>query len=162
MFEFKPYLLCDSTSTVLQSMVFIGSLIGFFIIPFIADNLGRRIAMIISWITCTLGVFLLTIANSVVMIAIGYFLAGLGSNPAITLCFSFINEQCLYKSRQRYGVFVQIFLALGESTIALMFVPQGDWGWRWVMVVLLAMMAVMNGFLLYLLETPKFFFAKSL
>lgn len=142
-------------------MVFIGSLIGFFIIPFIADNLGRKIAIQISWVICTLGVFLLVIANSVALIGIGYFLAGLGSNPAITLCFSFINEQCLYKSRQRYGVFVQIFLALGESTIALMFIPKGEWGWRWVMGVLLAMVIIVNGFLFYLLETPKFLFNKN-
>jgi MFS family permease len=72
-------------------MVFIGSLIGFFIIPFIADNLGRKIAMQIAWGICTLGVLLLCIGNSVALIGIGYFLAGLGSNPAITLCFSFIN-----------------------------------------------------------------------
>jgi MFS family permease len=142
-------------------MVFFGSLIGFFIIPFVADNLGRKIAMQVSWAICTLGVFLLVIANSEIMIGIGYFLAGFGSNPAITLCFSFINEQCLYKSRQRYGVFVQIFLALGESTIALMFIPKGSWGWRWVMIVLLLMVVVVNGFLFYLLETPKFLFNKS-
>lgn len=72
-------------------MVFVGSLIGFFIIPFIADNMGRRIAMIISWIICTIGVIILVFANSIFLIGAGYFLAGLGSNPAITLCFSFIN-----------------------------------------------------------------------
>lgn len=72
-------------------MVFIGSLIGFFIIPFIADNLGRKVAMQSAWAICTVGVLLLFIGNSVGLIAAGYFLAGLGSNPAITLCFSFIN-----------------------------------------------------------------------
>ena len=56
---------------------------------------------------------------------------------------------------------MQIFLALGESTIALMFIPQGGWGWRWVMLVLLVMVVIMNGFLFYLLETPKFLFNKS-
>ena len=142
-------------------MVFIGSLIGFFIIPFIADNLGRKLAMQISWIICTVGVIILVFANSIFFIGAGYFLAGLGSNPAITLCFSFINEQCLYKSRQRYGVFVQIFLALGESTIALMFIPQGVWGWRYIMAVLLFMTAIMNIGIFYLLETPKFLFSKS-
>jgi MFS family permease len=132
-------------------MVFVGSLIGFFIIPFIADNLGRRIAMQIAWAICTVGVLVLTLANSVFLIGAGYFLAGFGSNPAITLCFSFINEQCLYKSRQRYGVFVQIFLALGESTIALMFIPKDSWGWRQVMIVLLVMVVLTNGALFYIL-----------
>jgi MFS family permease len=72
-------------------MVFVGSLIGFFIIPFIADNLGRKLALQISWVLCTAGVGVLVVAQSPALIAAGYFLAGLGSNPAITLCFSFIN-----------------------------------------------------------------------
>jgi hypothetical protein len=42
-----------------------------------------------------------------------------------------------------------------------MFIPKGEWGWRWVMGVLLAMVIVVNGFLFYLLETPKFLFNKN-
>jgi OCT family organic cation transporter-like MFS transporter 4/5 len=72
-------------------MLFIGSLIGFFIIPYAADNFGRKIAIQASWGICTLGVLLICLADSPNMIGIGYFFAGFGSNPAITLCFSFIN-----------------------------------------------------------------------
>jgi len=64
-FEFPDeYMICDNTyvATVLKSVVFVGSLIGFFIIPFIADNLGRKLAMQISWILCTVGVGILVIA----------------------------------------------------------------------------------------------------
>jgi len=42
-----------------------------------------------------------------------------------------------------------------------MFIPQGSWGWRGVMIVLLVMVVLVNGFLFYLLETPKFLFHKS-
>jgi len=42
-----------------------------------------------------------------------------------------------------------------------MFIPQGEWGWRWVMAILLIMVIVVNGFLFYLLETPKFLFSKD-
>ncbi len=94
-------------------MVFFGSLAGFFLIPYIADNWGRKIGIRISWAIGTAGVLVLALADSANTIGIGYFLAGFGTNPAITLCFSFINEQCLGRARQGFGVGVQIFLALG-------------------------------------------------
>ena len=72
-------------------MLFFGSLIGFFIIPYAADNFGRNSAMKVAWGICTLGVLIICLADSPNMVGIGYFFAGFGCNPAITLCFSFIN-----------------------------------------------------------------------
>lgn len=78
-------------ATVLQSMLFFGSLAGFFVIPYIADNSGRRLAMRIAWGLGTIGVFIVEISDSSNMVAFGLFMAGFGFNPAITLCYSFIN-----------------------------------------------------------------------
>ena len=103
-------------------MIFIGSFLGFFTIPYFADNWGRKIAIRASWMICTVGVAFGAFASSPSMVGIGYFLAGFGANPAITLCYSFINEQCLGRSRQRYGVIIQVSYAIGESTIGLMFI----------------------------------------
>lgn len=92
-FEGK-FMICEDYSyqiTVLQSMLYFGSLTGFFLIPYIADNSGRRLAMRISWFLCTLGVLVVALADSSNMVGLGLFLAGFGSNPAITLCYSFIN-----------------------------------------------------------------------
>jgi OCT family organic cation transporter-like MFS transporter 4/5 len=72
-------------------MVFVGSLAGFFVIPYIADNWGRKISIRVSWGIGTLGVLVVALADSANMIGLGYFFAGFGTNPAITLCFSFIN-----------------------------------------------------------------------
>lgn len=86
-------MICDNsyTITILQSLLFAGSLLGFFIIPYIADNWGRKLGIRISWAIATLGVLTVALAESPNMVGIGYFFAGFGSNPAITLCFSFIN-----------------------------------------------------------------------
>ena len=72
-------------------MMFLGSLFGFLVIPYIADNYGRRIAIRIAWIIGTLSVLLTCLASEVNMLAVGLFLVGFGTNPAITLSFSFIN-----------------------------------------------------------------------
>ena len=94
-------------------MLFFGALVGFFIIPNIADNSGRKGALRVAWAIGIVSVGLMAIADSPAVIGFALFFIGLGTNPAITLAFSFINEQTLGNSRQRFGVGVQIGLALG-------------------------------------------------
>ena len=114
-FAFNDYLICDFEylSTIFISIFYFGSLVGFFVIPSVADNFGRRIAMLISWAIYGIGVLTIGVSFHPALVGIGEFLAGFGCNPAITLCYSFINEQCLRGSRQHYGVGIQIFIALG-------------------------------------------------
>jgi MFS family permease len=94
-------------------MLFFGALIGFFIIPNIADNSGRKPALRLAWIVGIISVVLTMIADSPRVIGFGLFFIGFGTNPAITLTLSFINEQSLGKSRQRFEVGVQIAFAIG-------------------------------------------------
>lgn len=145
--------------TVLESLVYIGSLIGFFLFPYIADNWGRKKAMHISWACCTLGVILLATAKEVSMVAIGEFLAGFGGNPGITFSFSFINEQSLGKSRQYFCIGVQIAFAIGEALLGLLFFEIPNW--RTVAYILLVPVAVVNILLFFLVESPKFMISKS-
>lgn len=69
--------------------------------------------MKISWGLCGLGVLFVGIADAPELIGIGQLLTGFGCNPAITLCYSFLNEQVLGAKRQYYGVIIQVLLALG-------------------------------------------------
>lgn len=72
-------------------MLFFGALVGFFIIPNIADNTGRKGALRVAWIIGIVSVALTMIADSPAVIGFGLFFIGFGTNPAITLAFSFIN-----------------------------------------------------------------------
>jgi OCT family organic cation transporter-like MFS transporter 4/5 len=94
-------------------MLFIGSIFGFFVIPYMADNYGRRVAIRVSWGLGTIAVLIVCLADSPNILGFGLFLVGFGANPAITLSFSFINEICLGKSRARFGVGVQAAWAFG-------------------------------------------------
>ena len=78
--------------TIFQSLVYGGSLIGFFIIPYIADNWGRKIAIMLSWGIYGGGILCLSLAYNGTTVAVGQFLSGFGCNPAVTLCYSFLNE----------------------------------------------------------------------
>ena len=102
-------------------MVYIGSFVGFFVFPHIADNNGRKLAINASWAVATSGVVIAAASQNIYMIGIGWFLAGFGGNPAITLSYSFINEQSLGKYRQYFSVGIQLSLAVGEAIIGFIF-----------------------------------------
>jgi MFS transporter, OCT family, solute carrier family 22 (organic cation transporter), member 4/5 len=145
---------------ILQSMLFFGALIGFFVIPNIADNSGRKGALRLAWIIGIISVAMTMLADSPRIIGFGLFFIGFGTNPAITLAFSFINEQSLGKSRQRFGVGVQLGLALGESTIALIFLS--DMSWRTIMMILLILfVAAYLPLEIFLKESPMYLIEKS-
>lgn len=153
--------MCDKAYiiTILTSLVFIGSLIGFFIIPYLADNWGRKKALFVAWGSCTIGVVSFAFANDINMVAVGQFLAGFGGNPAITLSYSFINEQSLGKSRQYFSIGIQIAYAVGEALLGLIFyyIPY----WRTVAIIVLGPFVVINFLIFYLEESPKFMINKD-
>jgi OCT family organic cation transporter-like MFS transporter 4/5 len=141
-------------------MLFFGALIGFFVIPNIADNSGRKGALRVAWIIGIIAVTATVMADSPRIIGFGLFFVGFGTNPAITLAFSFINEQSLGKARQRFGVGVQIGLAFGEATIALVFLSSLNW--REIMGVLLGLFVLAYIPLeLFLKESPMFLIEKN-
>lgn len=146
--------------SVLQSMLFVGAIFGFFVIPYIADNYGRKLAMRVAWGIGTIAVMITCVADSPNMIGLGLFLIGFGTNPAITLCFSFINEICLGKSRARYGVGVQVMWAFGETTIALIFAANLTWlEIAYIMLITFIIEFVLV--FLYVEETPMFMLKKG-
>ena len=49
-------------SSLLQSFSYLGSLIGYIVMPLVADNKGRKIAELISWIIVVLGCGILLIS----------------------------------------------------------------------------------------------------
>ena len=98
--EFELYCEDDYKNTIISSMTAFGSLVGFTIFPMISDNKGPRLAQISSWLTCFFGCVLMAIANNYFFVVVGYFFAGFGVNPAITLSFTFINDHSTGKFRE--------------------------------------------------------------
>lgn len=75
-----------------------GSLVGFFLFSFVADNYGRKIGLGTAWLMATLGSMLLGASFNIEMVGAGMFLCGFGVNPAITIHYSYINEHsCNYE-----------------------------------------------------------------
>lgn len=58
---FDTVLACNNSymKSVIQSIVYVGSMLGFFIFSFAADNYGRKISLCLAWIAVTIGAFTL-------------------------------------------------------------------------------------------------------
>jgi MFS family permease len=156
-----PFMLCDYSyiKSLLQALIPVGSLFGFFLFPYFADNKGRKSSLCVSWGCFTVGLLILALANGPIMVGIGQFLVGFGGNPAITLDFSFINEQSLGKSRQYFSIGVQIFFAIAESLLGYVLYWLADW--RISIYILLGVAVGVNFLHYFLLETPKFMISRD-
>lgn len=86
-------LICDNAKvSVIESVPYVGSLIGFFLFSWVADNKGRKIALGISWLFASLGALLLALSWDYYSATVGFFIAGFGVNPAITIQLSLLSE----------------------------------------------------------------------
>eukprot|EP00825_Cyclidium_porcatum_P047608 TRINITY_DN7776_c0_g1_i2.p1 TRINITY_DN7776_c0_g1~~TRINITY_DN7776_c0_g1_i2.p1 ORF type:complete len:401 (-),score=41.66 TRINITY_DN7776_c0_g1_i2:316-1518(-) len=143
-----------------QSITYFGSLCGFFLFSYIADNFGRKFGLVSSWISATVGVILMATSADYWMFAIGNGLAGFGLNPAITLHYSFITEQVKGKMREYQSIAIQIAFAAGELLMVLecYYYPS----WRYYTIFTLAIPVFLLNFAhLFIFETPKFVYEKE-
>lgn len=79
--------------------MYLGSFLGFFIFPYIADRYGRKIALVISWIITSIGTILMACSINYTMLVLSIFITGFGIMPAITIHYSFLNEHSSGKFR---------------------------------------------------------------
>jgi MFS family permease len=138
--------------STLQSIIALGSCIGFFVFPYFADNKGRKMTMIVAWICFTIGTLLTALANGYVMAGFGQFMMGFGGNAAITLDFSFINEQCAGRMRQ--------YFSIAECLVGYVLFWLQDW--RVSVYIMLGVAVLVNFLHIFLLETPKYMLSRDL
>lgn len=76
----------------LTFLAFIGAFVGYVSISFIVDNIGRKKTVIVGCVLAIFGLLLTATAKNFVLVGIGLFLTGFGSDAGCTTCFSFIAE----------------------------------------------------------------------
>lgn len=76
----------------LTFLVFIGAFVGYISISLIVDNFGRKKTVIIGCALTIAGLTLTATATNFVLVGIGLFVTGFGSDAGCTTCFSIITE----------------------------------------------------------------------
>lgn len=71
--------------------LFLGVLFGYIIFTYLADNFGRRMALITTWTTANIGILILCLSQSMSHACVGLFLAGAGCESNIRVNLAIIN-----------------------------------------------------------------------
>ncbi|KAK4187747.1 general substrate transporter [Podospora australis] len=124
----------DSKLAILVNMFNIGSILSFFITPYVADNYGRRTAIMSGCIILIMGGLLTALANGYGMYMGGRFMIGFGnslSQMASPLLLTEIAHPqhrgpitAVYNCLWNAGALLVTCIALGTINIT------GDWSWR--------------------------------
>lgn len=90
--DYGVYMLCSNKwiSSLLQSLSYLGSFVGYLLMSHIADNFGRKKTEMASWIINIVGLLLLGLSTNLYMVGIGSFMMGMGTNATITLHYTFL------------------------------------------------------------------------
>ena len=96
-------------------------------VPILADNLGRRRSILISYGVALSGMFLVGFSTNLLMVGIGLFITGFGCDTAINICFNFITESVENRKRQKHSVIIQFFFSLGGVINIPYFFFIGNW-----------------------------------
>lgn len=90
--DYGVIMLCSNLwiSSLLQSLSYMGSFVGYLVMSHIADNFGRKRTERAAWIINIIGLVILITSFNLIMVGIGSFLMGLGTNAAITLHYTFL------------------------------------------------------------------------
>ena len=120
---------------------------GYMAISFLADNFGRRRALLGSWVVCAVGTVVVASSMRIEVAAVGFFLSGFGSDVALNLTLLFFAEEVGSKKRQKYSIIVQMFFAIG-ALVSIFFFYIFD-HWRVVWIVLVAIPAVVELLLIH-------------
>lgn len=141
--------LCSNSVTIalVSSCTYVGAFVGYMAISFLADNFGRRRALLGSWVVCAVGTVVVASSMRIEVAAVGFFLSGFGSDVALNLTLLFFAEEVGSKKRQKYSIIVQMFFAIG-ALVSIFFFYIFD-HWRVVWIVLVAIPAVVELLLIH-------------
>jgi MFS family permease len=74
------------------TITYVGTVVGFLILSFVGDLLGRKRLMIICMSGVVIGLVIAIFCQSLMMAGIGLFIASVGVQNAFNICFYFIAE----------------------------------------------------------------------
>ena len=100
----------------------------------------------LAWGITTLGCIILSVSFNIVMVAIGSFLAGAGSEASMRVSLSIVNEVTEYYLRQKYSILLSVAYAAAGVYIGIIYllIPQ----WRIVIISSIALPALVSWILI--------------
>lgn len=150
---------------VLVNMFNIGSIVSFFITPYIADHYGRKIAIVIGCLFMILGGCLTAFCNGYGMYIGGRFLLGFGNSLAQMSSPLLLTEIChpqhrgpvtaIYNCLWNAGALLVSCIGWGTAYI------NSNWSWRSITFIQIVPSLIQLAFIWWLPESPRFLVNKD-
>ncbi|KAI4594063.1 hypothetical protein KJ359_008604 [Pestalotiopsis sp. 9143b] len=150
---------------LLVNMFSIGSIISFFVTPYVADHYGRKIAIVIGCLFMVLGGCLTAFCNGYNMYIAGRFLLGFGNSFAQMSSPLLLTEIChpqhrgpvtaVYNCLWNAGALVVSCIGWGTATIA------NDWSWRSITFIQIVPSLIQLVFIYWIPESPRYLLSKD-
>jgi sugar porter (SP) family MFS transporter len=163
--EFFPEVENENKLGILINMYNIGSIISFFMVPYLADKLGRRPNIMIGCVIMILGAFLSAFANSYEMYIGGRFCLGFGNSFAQMCSPMLLTEIChpqhrgplttVYNCLWNLGSLVVSVVGWGTASI------DNDWSWRSITLLQGLPSAIQLVGIWFIPESPRYLVSKD-
>ncbi|KFY23387.1 hypothetical protein V493_05895 [Pseudogymnoascus sp. VKM F-4281 (FW-2241)] len=150
---------------ILVNMFNIGSIISFFVTPYVADKWGRKFAITLGCLIMCVGGCLSAFANSYEMFIAGRFVLGFGNSFAQMCSPLLLTEIChpqhrgpvtaIYNCLWNLGALIVSCIGWGTSTI------ENDWSWRTISFIQVVPSAIQLIFIYWIPESPRFLLSKD-
>jgi OCT family organic cation transporter-like MFS transporter 4/5 len=154
--EFGDYR-CSNEKMTLDSIItlmYVGTLVGFLLLTFVGDLLGRKLLLTICCSLGVVGLIITIFCANITMAGIGLFLATVGVQNSFNICFYFISETISEEYREKVSVAIQLFYGLGVLLNNLWYFMVGDWQIIFAVFYFIPMVAVTIGSIVIIKDTP--------
>ena len=136
------------------TITYVGTVVGFLILSFVGDLLGRKRLMIICMSGVVIGLVIAIFCQSLMMAGIGLFIASVGVQNAFNICFYFIAETVSEDFREKASVAIQLFYGLGVLLNVIWYYWIKDWQMIFVLFYFLPAVTSVLGVVFIVRDTP--------
>jgi MFS family permease len=136
------------------TLTYVGTVVGFLLLSFVGDLLGRKKLMVICMASVVIGLVIAIFCQDLVMAGIGLFIASVGIQNAFNICFYFISETVSEEFREKASVAIQLFYGLGVLLNVLWYFWIKDWQMIFVLFYFIPAVACVIGVVIIVRDTP--------
>jgi MFS family permease len=136
------------------TLTYIGTVVGFLLLSFVGDLVGRKRLMTICMTGVVVGLVIAIFCQSLLMAGIGLFIASVGVQNSFNICFYFISETVSEEFREKASVAIQLFYGLGVLLNVLWYFMVKDWQMIFVLFYFLPAVASVIGIVIIVRDTP--------
>ena len=137
-------------------MYYLGGIVGMIISSSVADNIGRRLTLLVSLTIGVLGHLIVQLAGVLGVVEIGMFMVGMSLESAYNIAICLLSEVLSNSERQIKITLMQGFFCLSGIVVVVAFFILKSWRGIFIVICLIPVFACLVFSFFFVQETPQF------